>query len=88
MMLGYRKLIMFVVSAAVIAFIELSPTNGHALEVLIMVAIGGNALEHLSAGGGIREKLAAWRAGRDSGAAGADPGPEEDGPEEDREVGA
>jgi hypothetical protein len=74
---------MFVVAAAVIAFINLSPTNGHALEVLIVVAIGGNAMEHLSAGGSIREKLVAWRAGRDSGAVGADPGSEEIEPEED-----
>jgi len=50
---------MFIATLAVITFVPLTPTNADVLETLIMVAIGGNALEHL--GGALREKLASGR---------------------------
>ena len=65
---------MFVLAGAIVAFIPLTPTNGGVLETLIIVGIGGNAIEHL---GGLREKLATWRAGRNSGSTSDNPGPEE-----------
>ena len=74
-MIGYRKLIMFVLAGAIVAFIPLTPTNGGVLETLIIVGIGGNAIEHL---GGLREKLVAWRASRGSGPAGDSAGSEEE----------
>ena len=45
---NYRKLIMFAVAAAIIAFIPLSDANAEVLKWLIGVAIGGNAVEYLS----------------------------------------
>lgn len=78
-MMGYRKLIMFVIACVVIAFVSLSPTNGHAFEVLIVVAFGGNSIEHLGTlGGALREKLAAWGIGRTGGGAGTAAGPEQE----------
>jgi hypothetical protein len=79
-MMGYRKLIMFTLVGAIVAFIPLTPTNGGVLETLIIVAIGGNAIEHL---GGVHEKLAAWRASRNRSGAGDPAGAEEGRPEED-----
>ena len=80
-MKGYRKLIMFVLAAAIVAFIPLTPTNGGVLETLIIVGVGGNAIEHLGGlGGVIREKLAARRACSGGSCAGTDAGSPEDGP--------
>jgi hypothetical protein len=56
-MTGYRKLIMFVVAAAIAALAPLSSTQAGVMETLIIAAIGGNALEHV--GGAIRDGVAA-----------------------------
>jgi hypothetical protein len=46
---NYRKLVMFIVTAAIVAFIPLSDANAEVLKWLISIAIGGNAVEYLTA---------------------------------------
>jgi hypothetical protein len=89
-MKGYRKLIMFMMAAAIVAFIPLTPTNGGVLETLIIVGVGGNAIEHLSNSGVIdrvkgvfNEKMAVRRARRDSGSDCSPDGASKERPEKD-----
>ena len=67
-MRGYRKLIMYALAVAVVAFIPMSATNAGVMETLILAAIGGNALEHI--GGAISGEVADRRTHRDRGSAG------------------
>lgn len=72
MLAGHRKLIMFVLALLVIALVPLGSTNADVMETLIVVAISGNALEHL--GGALREKMASGRIERPGSGSGSDPG--------------
>jgi hypothetical protein len=58
---GYRKLVMFMIAAAVAALAPLTDNQAMVMETLIWAAIGANAVEHV--GGAVREGMAARRSG-------------------------